>query len=550
MTQSDFDYIVVGAGAAGGVLASRLTEDPAVSVLLLESGEKRRHPLLQIPIGEVLLMGDRRFDWCFSTEPDPTLCNRSLKIPRGRLLGGSNAINGMIFVRGQPEDYNEWACSGNPGWTWSEVLPYFTRIEDATSLGMPGRGARGPISIERPRERDTLCDAFLAAAVERGYPANPDYNSGIQDGFGYYQATQRAGLRSSVVGTYLAAAQGRTNLSIMTGAHVEAVELQGRRCVGVRFRAGGLSHSVRATREVILCAGAIQSPQILELSGIGAPEVLAKAGVPLRHALPGVGENFHDHFGVRLKYRVNAPITFNERSRGAALMREFLRYATTRRGLLSLPIALGFGFVRSTPDQLRPDIQFHFAPATFHQDSKRRLDDRPGMTLGMYPLRPRSRGSVHIRSRDYMAPPVIMTNFLQHPDDMATVLAGIRIGRELMGAKPMRRFVEEELTPGPALNSDEELLVHVAAHGDTSFHPVGTCRMGNDDVAMVVARLRVRGIEALRVIDASIMPSMVSGNTNAATLMIAEKGAAMLLADLAESIRKTSARRKWSHEHA
>ncbi len=531
LDEPEWDYVVVGGGLAGIIVATRLSEDPSLHVLLLEAGARSRSPLLAVPAAETLLVGHPWYDWQSRTEPDATLGGRSIAIPRGRLLGGSNAINGMLFVRGQLDDYDEWTRLGAAGWSWKEVLPWFRRLEDWAEGESETRGAGGPIRVELPRQREKLCDAFLAAAREVGYRCNPDYNSGDQEGFGYYQCTQRSGRRFGVLDGYLRPSRGRPNLTVRTGALATRLRFADGRCTGVEYQADGGARLARARREVVVSAGTLGSPHLLELSGVGDPAVLADAGVQPVLDRREVGENFRDHFATRLRWRISERITFNERTRGLALLREGARYLGLRRGVLSMPIAIGFGFVRSSPDEPVPDLQFHFAPASYGAGSRRRLEKQPGMTIGVYPSRPQSRGSVHVRSPDPLGAPAIRTDFLGAEADRRRLMAGIGIARSIAKAPALAGYRREELCPGEEVQDEEALVAHLRAEGSTSFHPVGTCRMGTDPEAVVDPRLRLRGMADIRVVDASIMPAMVSGNTQAATMMIAERGAAMILED-------------------
>lgn len=536
MTEAgDWDHIVVGGGLAGVIVAVRLSESGRRKVLLIEAGRRRHSPILSIPAGETMLVGDPRYDWQFETEPDPTLGGRRVPIPRGRLLGGSNAINGMLFVRGQRDDYDEWARRGCAGWDWTGVLPWFRRLEtwegetgEGKTVDSGSRGRDGPIRITLPRQREPLCDIFLEAARQAGHALNPDYNSGDQEGFGYYQCTQKKGRRFSVLDGYLDRQQ-TPNLKVETDATVCRLILDGRRCSGVEYAdRGGTRHIAHAGGGVVLSAGVIGSPKLLELSGIGDPARLRAAGVAPLLDRPAVGENFRDHFATRLRWRINQRLSFNERTRGLALGRELLRYALTRRGVLSMPIAIGYGFVRSSANESCPDLQFHFAPASYGPGSRRRLEREPGMTIGVYPSRPDSAGSVHLRSADPFDPPAIATRFLDAVEDRRRLIAGMRIARTIAAAPAFDAVRGAELSPGEAIADDAALLAHIREEGGTSFHPVGTCRMGGDADAVVDPQLRVRGIAGLHVVDASVMPTLVSGNTQAATMMIAERGAALI----------------------
>ncbi|CAN5344471.1 choline dehydrogenase [soil metagenome] len=525
-----FDYVIVGGGTAGCILANRLSASGRHRVLMLEAGGEPRSPWIGIPAGFSKLLVDRRYNWRFQTEPEPGTNDRVIAVPRGKGLGGSSLINGMIYVRGQPGDYDAWERAGAIGWKWRSVEPYFRKVENYQQGGS-SRGRDGPMKLTQVRERFAIADAFLRAAAEDGHVLNEDYNGERQDGMGYYQVAQHAGRRWSAYDGYLAPVRRRANLRVETEAQVLRLDLEGTRCTGVTYRKGGEEHTVRAGAEVILAAGAVQSPQLLELSGIGQRAVLARMGIAVRQVSEGVGENYIDHFATRMNWRIRNTVTLNEMSRGWRLALAVAEYFTRRTGILTLGTGLVHGFVKTRLSMPTPDGQFFFMHASYANAAERILDTLPGMTIGVTQLRPESVGSIHVKSLDPAASPAIRPNFLASEVDRQCMIESMKIVRSIAARPDLAPYIVSETSPGVDVHSDADWLDFARANGQTIYHPLGTCRMGEDAAAVVDSRLVFRGLSGLRVVDASVMPAMISGNIQAAVMMVAEKGADMVLAD-------------------
>ena len=527
-----YDYIIVGAGSAGCVLANRLSADQRTTVLLLEAGPPDTYPWIHVPIGYAKTMFNARFNWCFYTEPDPGMNGRKIYWPRGKTLGGSSSINGLIYVRGQRDDYDRWAEAGNVGWSYAEVLPYFKHLEHAPGGDPAYHGRDGPLWCSPIRRRHELIDAVIAGAGEVGIARNDDFNGATQEGAGYYHLSTRRGWRCSTAAAYLRPVRRRKNLRVQTGAQVTRIGFDGRRADGISYRHRGVSYHAKARREILLCAGALQSPQLLQLSGVGPAALLEKHRIPVVHELAGVGENLQDHLQARVIYQCSKPITTNDDL--ASFWRTIgmgIDYVFTRDGPMAVGINQGGIFARALPDATTPDVQFHIATLSSDMAGSP-THTFSGFTMSVCQLRPQSRGWVRIRSADPLAAPAMQPNYLSTADDRANLIAGIRLARRIAESRALRPYVKAEYRPGPAAQSDDELLEFARNTGGTIFHPSGTCKMGNaalDPQAVVDHELRVHGLDGLRVVDCSIMPTLTSGNTNVPVIMIAEKAADLIL---------------------
>ena len=529
-----FDYVIVGAGSAGCVLANRLSRDPDVSVLLLEAGGKDDYFWINVPIGYLYCMNNPRTDWCMKTEAEPGLNGRALAYPRGKVLGGCSAINGMIYMRGQARDYDHWRQLGNTGWGWDDVLPYFKRSEDREVRAGPdpeAHGSGGEWRVENQRVSWEILDAFRDAAAQVGIPPTDDFNRGDNEGCGYFEVNQRRGVRWTTAKAFLAPARDRPNLRVLTHAHVQRLTFDGKRATGLELSLQGEAVTVTATGEVVLSAGSVASPQLLELSGVGRAEVLKACGIPVRHALAGVGENLQDHLQVRAVFKVRNTRTMNERANslfGKAGMG--LEYALFRSGPLTMaPSQLG-AFAKSDPSLETPNLQYHVQPLSLDAFGQP-LHPFSAFTASVCNLRPESRGTIHIQVPDPAVQPAIRPNYLSAAADRKVAAEALRLTRRICAAPPLARFRPEEFRPGAHIESDEDLARAAGEIATTIFHPVSTCKMGQDELAVVDERLRVRGLAGLRVVDASVMPTITSGNTNSPTIMIAEKASDMIRED-------------------
>jgi choline dehydrogenase-like flavoprotein len=532
-----YDYIIVGGGSAGCVLANRLSANPASQVCLLEAGPPDSSPFIRVPLGIIGMMMSKKLNWQYFTEPQVQLDGRRLYWPRGKTLGGSSSSNAMIYTRGHPADYDQWAALGNRGWSFADVLPIFLRTEHYEGGASAFHGSGGALNVAPLRSPNLLSRTFVEAALEAGYRRSPDFNGPSQEGVNCYEVTQKNGERWSAARAYLHPVLQRRNLTVLTGAHVTQLILAGKRAAGVAYRRGGKLETALARREVLVAGGAINSPQLLMLSGIGAPDELSRHGIALRHALPGVGQNLQDHLDVLIVHRCTQPVSLGiSLSTLPAQVKRLYDFLVHRTGALTSNSAEAGGFVKSTPDQSVPDLQFHFTPARLdgHAHTLRSALSTlwgHGYALHVCPLHPASRGRIGLNSGDPAAAPLIEPHYLSEPSDLAMLIKGVRAARRVLAAPAFDPYRGEEIFPGSGVQSDRQIEQFIRRKAETIYHPIGTCKMGHDAMAVVDDTLKVHGIDGLRVVDASIMPLLIGGNTNAPTMMIAERAADLILGE-------------------
>ncbi|MDC1111166.1 choline dehydrogenase [Alphaproteobacteria bacterium] len=527
---NNYDYIIVGAGSAGCAVANRLSENPQHNVLLIEAG-RASHPVTRLPASFALLIDNPLANWRYRSEPEESTGNREIPVPRGKLLGGSSAINGLVYVRGNKLDYDTWAQMGNTGWSYDDVLPFFKKMENYQGELSEIRGGDGPLKVSEVTDRNPIYDGLFKAAEENKIPVNKDYNGDDQEGISYTQTTIYKGERMSAKIAYLSPIKSRKNLTIVTDSLVTRLLFEGKQCVGAEVKNKNKIIEYSAAKEVILCGGAINSPQVLELSGIGNRSILESKGIELIHELKGVGENLRDHLAPRLVYNITKPgIAYNDKARGVNLIKQVFKYVFQRDGFLTLPSAPVIGFFKTRKELAAPDIQVHFIPyKVVLKDGKRTLGKEPGITCTVNQNLPESKGSIHIKSNDPEEFPSIKYNFLSSQLDKDTLVAGVKLIRNLMKTESMKEFVNDEIQPGFEISTDDDILEFIKNKAETVYHPSGTCKMGFDQNAVVDKNLKVHGIKGLRVADASIMPTLVSGNTNAVCMMIGERCADFII---------------------
>ena len=534
MDTTHFDYIIIGSGSSGATLASRICENGKYTVLLLEAGEKPRGIWFKIPLGIGKILHKDKYIWKFFTEEIAGIQNRKVYMPQGKILGGSSSVNGVVYARGIPAKFDEWAALGCSGWSFKDVLPFFKKMENYPKGNPDFRGTKGPLRISEVSQRDNLSEAFKLSCINAGIEEVKDYNEYEGEGVGYLQLNTRRGLRESTLTSYLNKFKKNINLEIRTSSIVEKINIKDKKAIGVRVNNGKISYDVFANKEVIIAAGAIQSPKLLELSGIGNPLILEKFNIEVLHVLPGVGENLQDHINVRSAYKSQNTSTINDAlSNPWEGFKLGLRYILNRNGLLSTPSATIQAMIKSDENQKFPDIKIQLV----HLSEKGRfgvahdsgVDNFSGFSIGAYQLFPKSKGSVHIQSNNFLDSPVIKPNYLNHPDDLSTMLKAVKFARHVANQSPLKSLIVEELRPGNSVINDNDLIFYMREVGQTTYHPVGTCKMGIDELSVVDSKLRVHGIDCLRVVDASVMPILVSSNTNAAAIMIGEKAADLIL---------------------